>query len=329
MLSANNNFGCLPFKLFKKRAISDLFLKTTERQICTMKRTGLIMIILACVLVSSCSNRSGENEIYVISRENGSGTRSVFVSLFDIIDDEGYDATTGYAEKTTSSSVLITTVAGNKSSIGYVSFGSLSDSVKTVSVDGEEPTAENIKSGRYKLYRPFNICFKESQSELSKDFVSFILSTDGSKIIEKEGLIATSNHTHSYSPAGLSGKLTLSGSTSVSPVIDRLADEYKKSNPGVEIEIQQSGSGAGIQSAESGISDIGMSSRDLTAGESQRLISINIAYDGIAVVINKNNSIDNLYSEEIRDIYLGKLTNWKDLMLSRRGGIYDSIEKTK
>lgn len=284
-----------------------------------MKKISLIIciLILLCVLFSSCENEG--DKIYVISREDGSGTRSVFVSLFGIFDDEGYDATTGYAEKTTSSSVLITTVAGNKNAIGYVSFGALSDAVKPVSVDGEEPTAENIRNGKYKLYRPFIICYNEvNQSELSKDFIEFILSSEGREIIEKDGFITAGNQTDAYLPKEVSGKLTLSGSTSVSPVIDRLSDEYKKYNPSVEIEIQQSGSGAGIQSAGSGISDIGMSSRDLTENESQNLKSIRIAYDGIAVVINKNNDIDNLYSREIRDIYLGNLTNWSNLIHLRR-----------
>lgn len=279
-----------------------------------MKRILVIAltVVLAVSAFAACSNDS--TSIYVISREDGSGTRSAFTELLGIVDENENDATVGSAEKVTSTSTVITTVAGNKLAIGYISLGSLSDSVKAVSVDGVAPSVENVKNGTYKIARPFNICYKEDTlSELASDFVKFILSKEGQNVINENGYIMVSENAESYTASGLTGKITLAGSTSVSPVMDKLADAYKTLNANVEIEIQQSGSGAGIESATEGACDIGMSSRELKDTELATLKSVKIADDGIAVIVNKENTVSNLTSEQIKNIYLGKLTDWSEI----------------
>ena len=279
-----------------------------------MKRILVIAltVILAVSAFAACSNDS--TSIYVISREDGSGTRSAFTELLGIVDENENDATIGSAEKVTSTSTVISTVAGNKLAIGYISLGSLGDSVKAVSVDGVAPSVENVKNGTYKIARPFNICYKEdSLSELASDFVKFILSKEGQNVINENGYIMVSENAESYTASGLTGKITLAGSTSVSPVMDKLADAYKTLNANVEIEIQQSGSGAGIESATEGACDIGMSSRELKDTELATLKSVKIADDGIAVIVNKENTVSNLTSEQIKNIYLGNLTDWSEI----------------
>lgn len=252
-------------------------------------------------------------EINPITREAGSGTRSAFSELFEIVDADGNDAISEYAESTSSTSVMLTTVAGNVNSIGYVSLGSLSDEVKAVNIDGAECTVENVKNGKYKISRPFNICYIDgSLSDTAKDFMDFIMSSDGQSIIEEEGYIPVEAK-ESYKASGLSGKVTLAGSTSVAPVMNVLADKYKELNSGVTIEIQESGSSAGIQSATEKAVDIGMSSRELSDDEAKILISKQIALDGIAVIVNKENDIKNLTSEQIKSIYLTETKNWGDL----------------
>lgn len=252
-------------------------------------------------------------EINPITREEGSGTRSAFSELFEILDADGNDAISEYAESTSSTSVLLTTVAGNSNAIGYVSLGSLSDDVKAVNIDGAECTVENVKNGKYKISRPFNICYIDSSlSDVAQDFINYIMSTDGQAVIEEEGYIPLET-TEKYEASGLSGKVTLAGSTSVAPVMNVLADKYKELNSDVTIEIQESGSSAGIQSATEKAVDIGMSSRELSDDELKTLTSKQIALDGIAVIVNKDNNIDNLTSEQVKSIYLIETTNWEDL----------------
>lgn len=252
-------------------------------------------------------------EINPITREEGSGTRSAFSELFEIVDADGNDAISEYAESTSSTSVMLTTVAGNSNAIGYVSLGSLSDDVKAVNIDGAECTVENVKNGKYKISRPFNICYIDgSLSDVAQDFINYIMSTDGQAVIEEEGYIPLET-TEKYEASGLSGKVTLAGSTSVAPVMNVLADKYKELNSDVTIEIQESGSSAGIQSATEKAVDIGMSSRELSDDELKTLTSKQIALDGIAVIVNKDNNIDNLTSEQVKSIYLIETTNWEDL----------------
>lgn len=263
--------------------------------------------------VSSQAVEATTGAITVISREDGSGTRDAFTELMEIVDADGNDATVMSAEITNSTSVMMSTVQGNERSIGYVSLGSLSDKVKAVKVDGVEPSVETVKNGTYKLQRPFNIAYKDgSLSDLSKDFISYIMSAEGQKVIEDEGYINIGSNT-SYKSAGLKGTVTVAGSTSVAPVMNVLADKYKQLNPGVTVEIQESGSSAGIESAIQGAVEIAMSSRELKDDELKTLKSEKIALDGIAVIVNQSNSFDELTSQQIKSIYLGEVTKWEEV----------------
>ena len=255
-----------------------------------------------------------DTDITVISREEGSGTRGAFVELMGIEDDDG-DHTTEMAEISNSTSVVTQTVAGNPAAIGYISLGSLNDTVKAVAVDGVEATVENIKAGSYAVSRPFEICYKEENlADLGRDFLSFIMSADGQAIIAEEGYIAMDENAEAYTGSGMSGTLSLNGSTSVSPVMEVLAEAYRGINPDVTIDIQQTGSGAGITATIDGSCEIGMSSRALKEEElAEGLTEQQIALDGIAVIVNLDNGVADLSSEQIRQIFVGEITNWADL----------------
>lgn len=288
------------------------------------KETGkkVLAVIGAAAIIGTvlagCSAASGEKEkdnasITVISREEGSGTRDAFVELMGIVDENDNDITIQTAEITNSTSVMTSTVAGNKSAIGYVSLGSLSEEVKALQLDGVEPSTQTVKSGEYKLQRPFNIAYiNGSLSDTAKDFVSYIMSTAGAKIIDGEGYISTDTQT-TYKASGKKGTVTLAGSTSVAPLMIVLADQYKALNPDVKIEIQESGSSAGIQSAIEGAVDIAMSSRDLKDDEAKTLQATQIALDGIAVIANKENSVTNITSQQVKQVYTGEITSWSEI----------------
>lgn len=280
-----------------------------------MKKLLAISLALAMFVLAftGCGGSASNDTISVISREEGSGTRGAFVELTGILKDD-VDRTVATAEATSSTSVMMTTVAGDKNAIGYISLGSLNDTVKAVEVDGTAATVENIKNGSYKIARPFNIATKDSLSPLAQDFINFILSKEGQAIIEEEGYIPASENAASYTASGLTGKITLAGSTSVAPVMDVLAAKYKELNAGVTIEIQQSGSSAGMTSAIEGVCDIGMSSRELKDSElSAGLKATTIATDGIAVIVNKENTTNALTSEQITSIFIGEITKWSEL----------------
>lgn len=258
------------------------------------------------------------DDITVISREEGSGTRGAFVELMGIQQEndkgEKEDMTTENAEITSSTSVVLQSVADNKDAIGYISLGSLNDTVKAIKVDGVEPSVEDILNGSYAVARPFVVCYKEGElSELAADFMTFIMSEQGQAIITDNGYISEGND-GAYTGSGMSGSLTLSGSTSVSPVMEKIADAYKEINPDTVIEVQQTGSGAGITAATEGACDLGMSSRALKDTELEKgLTAKTIANDGIAVIVNHENPVDDLTSEQIMKIYTGEITNWADL----------------
>ena len=257
---------------------------------------------------------SMSGEISAVAREDGSGTRDAFNELMGIIDENDNDLTYDGAEITNSTSVMMSTVAGNPQAIGYISLGSLSSDVKAVKVDGVEPSVDDIKNGSYKVSRPFNIAYKDGTlSDVAQDFMNYILSAEGQQIIEQEGYISVVDNAESYSGSGMSGKVTLAGSTSVSPVMEVLADEYKKINPDVTIEIQQTGSSAGISSAIEGVCDIAMSSRDLKDSEAAELKPMQIAMDGIAVIVNNENPTEDLSSDQIKGIFTGEILDWADL----------------
>ena len=251
--------------------------------------------------------------ISVISREEGSGTRGAFVELMGVVDEDDNDITTVNAEITNSTSVMLTTVAGNPAAIGYVSLGSLSDEVKAIKVDGVAATVEDINNGTYKVARPFLVAYKDgSLTDVAQDFLNFIMSDDGQAIINEEGYISVAEG-NTYTASGMSGRIVLAGSTSVSPVMEVLADAYKALNPDVTIEIQQTGSGAGITSAIEGVCDFGMSSRALTDEEAAELVNTQIATDGIAVIVNNENPVEDMTSDQIKGIYLGEITDWSEI----------------
>ena len=258
------------------------------------------------------------DDITVISREEGSGTRGAFVELMGIQQEndkgEKEDMTTENAEITSSTSVVLQSVADNKDAIGYISLGSLNDTVKAIKVDGVEPSVEDILNGSYAVARPFVVCYKEGElSELAADFMTFIMSEQGQAIITDNGYISEGND-GAYTGSGMSGSLTLSGSTSVSPVMEKIADAYKEINPDTVIEVQQTGSGAGITAATEGACDLGMSSRALKDTELEKGLTVKtIANDGIAVIVNHENPVEDLTSEQIMKIYTGEITNWADL----------------
>ena len=264
---------------------------------------------------SSAPSSTTPNNAYitVISREDGSGTRGAFVELFGVLDENKVDQTADSAEITNSTSVMMTSVAGDLNAIGYISLGSLNDTVKAAKIDGADATVANIKNGSYGISRPFNIAVKESISALGQDFVEYIMSTDGQDVIEKNGYIRMAD-TGSYSGTKPSGKIVVAGSSSVSPVMEKLIEAYQVINAGAEIELQTSDSSTGMKSAIDGVCDIGMASRELKDSEiGDGLNSITIATDGIAVIINNGSSVDGFTKDQVRQIFTGEITRWSEL----------------
>lgn len=281
-----------------------------KKNVKKLAATALSLVMLGTVL-TGCG-AGGSSVITVVSREDGSGTRGAFTELLEIAVDDT-DNTIATAEVTNSTSVMMTTVAGDENAIGYISLGSLDDSVRAIKVEGVEPTVDNVKSGNYKVARPFEICIpKEGTSEVAQDFIDFILSDDGQAVIDEEGYISVESG-KTYTASDKEGKVTLAGSTSVSPVMEKLTEKYKELNPNVTFEIQQTGSSAGIESATEGACDIGMSSRELKEEELQNLEEIQIAMDGICVIVNTASTVENLTAEQIRQIYVGEITDWSEL----------------
>ena len=271
----------------------------------------------ACGSTANGDSEAGLGQINVVTREDGSGTRGAFIELFGLeeknSDGEKVDLTTQNAIVTNSTSVMLTTVAEDGSAIGYASLGSLNDSVKVVDIDGAEATVENIKDGSYKVSRPFNIVTKDDTNEAAKDFINFILSSEGQAIVEKSGYIPLDDN-GSYKSSVNSGKVVISGSSSVTPVMEKLKEAYAKVNPDVTIEIQQSDSSTGVANTVDGTADIGMASRELKdTEETEGVTATVIAMDGIAVIVNDKNEVDDLTSEQVKDIFAGDTTSWEDL----------------
>ncbi len=266
---------------------------------------------------STSSSFDADSEITVVSRENGSGTRGAFIELMGI-EEKGEDGTT--TDNTTSEAVIanktdvmLTNVSGDEYAIGYVSLGSLSSSVKAVSVDGVEATAENIKNGTYTVARPFNIATQAEISEVAQDFIDFILSSDGQEIVS-DGYIKVDEDAAPYSGTMPAGKIVVAGSSSVSPIMEKLKEAYLEVNTNAEIELQTSDSTAGMTSAIEGTCDIGMASRDLKDSEKETLTATAIALDGIAIIVNPENPVENLTSDNIKDIFTGTVTAWSEVL---------------
>lgn len=256
-------------------------------------------------------------DITIVSREDGSGTRGAFIELFGVEEkqgDEKVDMTTEEAQITNSTSVMLTTVAGDEYAIGYVSLGSLDDSVKAVKIDGAEATAENIKNGSYKVSRPFNIATKKGlDNEVAKDFINFIMSKEGQEVVAENGYIGDDSAA-AFSGSNPSGKVVVGGSSSVSPVMEKLIEAYKAVNANAEIELQTTDSTTGMTSAIDGSYDIGMASRELKDEETAELDSQVMATDGIAVIVNKANTTDELSSDQVKTIYTGEALTWDEVV---------------
>lgn len=257
------------------------------------------------------------SDISVVSREDGSGTRGAFIELFGVeekdANGEKIDYTTEEAIIANSTEIVMTTVAGDDYAIGYSSLGSLNDTVKAVWIDGAEPTAENINNGSYTIARPFNIATKGDVSEITQDFINYILSADGQAIIEDNGYIKASDAA-AFESNGATGKIVIAGSSSVTPVMEKLQEAYQKVNTGAEIEIQESDSTTGMTAAMDGTCDIGMASRELKDTELDGgLTPTVIAKDGIAVIVNKNNPIEELTKDQVNSIFRGDVTTWEEV----------------
>ena len=281
----------------------------------TGKKVASLVLALLLGASAACAEMSGE--ITVVSREEGSGTRGAFVELTGVEakNAEGVkvDNTTEEAVVTNSTNVMMTTVAGDASAIGYISLGSLNDTVKAVQIGGVDATVENIKAGTYSLARPFNIAVKEGLSEAAQDFVSFILSAEGQAVIAENKYIPLDD-APAYAGKQVAGKIVVAGSSSVTPVMQKLKEAYQAVNPSAEIEVQQSDSTTGMQSAIDGICDIGMASRDLKDSEKEAgLIGTTIAMDGIAVIVNQENPVETLTLEQVKAIFTGEITDWSEV----------------
>ncbi len=287
-----------------------------------MKRTisALLLTMLATASLAACStNQSSgfdaDKSVAVVSREGGSGTRGAFIELFGIeqkgADGTKKDLTTVEAVIAKATDVMMTNIASDKYAIGYISMGSLNDTVKAVKIDGVEATAENVKNGSYLISRPFNIATKGEVSGLSKDFIDFILSSEGQAVVSKS-YIAVNDTAPAYAGSKPEGKIVVAGSSSVTPIMEKLKEAYLTVNPNAQIEIQQSDSSAGMTGAIDGTCDIGMASRSLKDSEKKSLNSLEIALDGIAVIVNNENPTDNLTKEQVKTIYTSEILKWSE-----------------
>lgn len=290
-----------------------------------------VMSALAVTAFAGCGGNSSSNSsetsaesaafdtsktIAVVTREEGSGTRDAFTELTGVLVKDGdtkTDNTTSSAVTINSTEAVITNVKDNDSAIGYISLGSLNDTVKALKVGSIEATAENVKSGDYVISRPFNIAYKGELSEVAQDFVDYILSADGQKVVADEGYVAVTEN-EAYNGKKPEGKISVAGSSSVSPVMEKLAEAYQKVNTNAKVEIQTSDSSAGMQAAMEGTCDIGMASRELKDKEASELKSTTIAKDGIAIIVNTANTCDDLTVDQIKSIYTGETTVWSDVI---------------
>lgn len=265
---------------------------------------------------SDAAKFDASKTISVVTREEGSGTRDAFTELTGVLVKDGdnkTDNTTTSAVTINSTEAVITNVKDNEAAIGYISLGSLNDTVKALKIGGVEATADNVKSGDYAVSRPFNIAYKGEISDVAQDFVDYIMSSDGQKIVSDNGYVTVLENAE-YSGKKPSGKISVAGSSSVSPVMEKLAEAYQKVNTNAKVEIQTSDSSAGMQSAMGGTCDIGMASRDLKDEEKSALKVETIAKDGIAVIVNNANTCDDLTLDQVKSIYTGETTVWSDII---------------
>lgn len=280
------------------------------------KTVAVAMASMMAVCVGTAAMAAAEGDITICSREDGSGTRGAFIELMGIeekdVDGNKIDNTTEAAKITNSTSVMMSTVEGDVNAIGYISLGSLNDSVTALKIDGAEATAENILAGTYKVVRPFNIATTAEVSDAAADFIDYIMSTEGQAVITEEGYISVGEG-ETFAGGDVEGKVVVAGSSSVTPVMEKLAEAYQAVNDKVVIEVQQSDSTTGVTSAIDGLCDIGMASRELKDSELESLIPTVIAQDGIAVIVNNESGVSELTSEQVKAIYTGEVTTWEEL----------------
>ena len=280
-----------------------------------MKKILAMVLAMLLVIGSACAVAE---EINVISREDGSGTRGAFIELFGIeqkdADGNKIDYTTDEADITNSTSVMMTSVSGNPSAIGYISLGSLNETVKALAIDGVAASVENIKAGTYTVARPFNIATQAEVSEAAQAFIDFILSAEGQAVIEANGYIAVVEGAPAFAGSSIEGKVVVAGSSSVTPVMEKLKEAYEAINPNANIEVQQSDSTTGMNNAIEGVCDIGMASRAVKDSELEAgLVPTTIAMDGIAVIVSNDNAIEGLTKDQVRAIYMGEITDWSEI----------------
>ncbi len=287
--------------------------------------SGLLVLALGVSALAGCAQKGSQDgtpafdtakAISVVSREDGSGTRGAFIELFgiEVKGDDGSkkDTTTKEAVIAKQTDVMMQNIASDKYAIGYISLGSLSDMVKAVKIDGVEATAANVKNGSYPVARPFNIATKGQPAGLAGDFIDFILSADGQAVVGAS-YIAIADGAPAYAGEKPAGKIVVAGSSSVTPVMEKLKEAYLKVNPGAVIEIQQSDSSAGMTGAMDGTCDIGMASRELKDSELAQLTATQIALDGIAVIVNNGNPVAGLSSAQVKSIFTGEAVKWSDV----------------
>lgn len=297
----------------------------------TKKASKLVLALGMGLFLAACGNSSSDAKgsstsggefdasqtIHVISREDGSGTRGAFTEITGILEEDadGNEVDNTYTEAAIQNSTdgVMTSVAGDATAIGYISLGSLNDKVKAVKIEGIEPTGETVKDGSYAIARPFNVVYKDNLSEIAKDFWDFMFSQQGQEIIVNEGYVEAGENAPDYAaPEKLSGKISIVGSTSVTPVMEVLVEEYQALNPDVTIDITSNGSSAGIAAAVDGTADIGMASRELKEEEQAELESEVLAMDGIAVIVHQKNTVDDLTMEHVKKIFTGEVTTWEE-----------------
>lgn len=286
------------------------------------KITKVFSLLTLSALLMACGNKSEETadsfdtaeDIHVITREDGSGTRGAFVEIVEVVDENGDDYTTTTATVQNSTSGVMQVVSGDIYSLGYISLGSLDDSIQALAIDGVEPSSETVASGDYKISRNFNIAFGEDLSEEVEDFYNFMFSTQAQEIVESQGYTAVTTDTVDYEPKSLAGEIDIVGSTSVEPLMQAFAEAYKALNPEITIDITAPGSGAGITAVADGNADLGMVSRELDEEEQSLVSGVEaIAIDGIVMITHQDNPVKELTLEQVKDIYLGETMTWDEI----------------
>lgn len=290
----------------------------TKKILASLLALAMIFTLAACGAGKKGDDKKGtssslEGPIQVITREAGSGTRGAFVEIVGVLNGKD-DATVKTAQTQNGTNDVLTTVQGSKEAIGYIALGSLNDTVKALKINGVEASEENVKKGDYKIQRPFNFCYQDGKlSDIAKDFLTYVLSAEGQEFA-KEKWIPVDDKAPSYEKKdNLKGDINITGSTSVYPLMEKIVEGYTKLNPNVKINLQQNGSGEGIKAAIEGTADFGMASRELKAEEAEKLKAEPIAKDGIAVIVNKENPLDEISMDVIKEIYLGNTKDWKDV----------------